>query len=130
MRNLTERQKKFIDAYIKCGNGTLAAVKAGYSENSARITASKLLTKANIQKCLKEHRSRIQQELREQFVGDALVARKVMLKILNDPDASDKDKLTAARDLLDRAGFKPTERTEITGRDSGAIEIVFEEPNK
>jgi phage terminase small subunit len=125
MRNLTERQMKFIDAYIKCGNGAAAAIKAGYSENSARITASKLLTKANIREYMKERRSQIQQDLREQFISDALVARKVMLKILNDPEASDKDKLTAARDLMDRAGFKPTGRSEITGRDSGAIEIVF-----
>lgn len=53
-RKLNQREKLFCDWYIKLANGTQAAIKAGYSARSARITASKLLTKANIQERLKE----------------------------------------------------------------------------
>ena len=35
---LTEKQKKFADFYIKLGNATQAAIKAGYSEKTARFT--------------------------------------------------------------------------------------------
>lgn len=34
--DLTTKQRKFIDAYVKSGNATRAAIEAGYSERSAR----------------------------------------------------------------------------------------------
>ena len=50
-RKLNDREKAFVEAY--CGvakfNGAEAARLAGYAEKSARIKASKLLTKDNIQ---------------------------------------------------------------------------------
>lgn len=46
--NLTPRQQRFVAAYVAEPNGAAAAVKAGFAARSARITASKLLTKANI----------------------------------------------------------------------------------
>lgn len=128
MMDLQAKQIKFIEEYILTGNATQSAIKAGYSERSAAAQASRLLKNDKIQAALKERRSQIEQELREQFIGDALTARKVMVKILNDPEASHKDKLTAAKDLLDRAGFKPTERQEITGKDGSAFEVVFVDP--
>lgn len=45
---LTVKQEKFVDEYIKTGNGTKAAIAAGYSAESARITSAKLLTNTNI----------------------------------------------------------------------------------
>lgn len=128
MCNLTEKQIKFIEEYMKCGNGTESAIKAGYSEQTAYSQASRLLSNVKVQDELKARRSQIEQELRQQFVSDALTARKVMINILNDKEASDRDKLTAAKDLLDRAGFKPTDKTEISGKDGSALEIVFVDP--
>jgi len=128
MKNLTPKQKAFVKEYIRENNGYRAALNAGYSGNSARITASRLLTNANIQKEIQDKRNQIERELRQTFISDALTARKVMIKILNDPEASDKDKLTAAKDLLDRAGFKPSDRKEISGPNRNPIEIVFTEP--
>ena len=49
---LSEMQKQFCEQWIICnGNGTDAALKAGYSQNrnSARTIASRMLAKANIQ---------------------------------------------------------------------------------
>lgn len=40
---LTDRQQRFCDEYLLTGNGTQAAIKAGYAKNSAEVTASKLL---------------------------------------------------------------------------------------
>lgn len=46
---LTEQQKLFVQELIKNNyNATQAAIAAGYAKNSATVTASKLLTKANI----------------------------------------------------------------------------------
>ena len=46
--NLTPKQSAFVDEYIVCRNGAEAARRAGYAALSARVTASRLLTKANI----------------------------------------------------------------------------------
>ena len=43
MKKINARQKRFIDAYLETGNGSKAAVAAGYSENTARKQASRLL---------------------------------------------------------------------------------------
>ncbi len=42
------RQEKFCLEYISGKSGQKAAIDAGYSPRSARVTASRLLTKANI----------------------------------------------------------------------------------
>lgn len=46
---LTRKQQKFIDVYLANGfNATRAARLAGYSERSATVTASRLLTKPGV----------------------------------------------------------------------------------
>ena len=50
--NLTSKQSAFINEYIVCRNGAEAARRAGYGVLSARVTASRLLTKANIKAVL------------------------------------------------------------------------------
>ena len=51
MTDLTIKQKKFCDLYMKTGNATQSYIKAGYKTtgNASRVEASKLLTKPNIQ---------------------------------------------------------------------------------
>lgn len=36
-RKLTPKQQAFADYYIETGNATQSALKAGYSENTARV---------------------------------------------------------------------------------------------
>lgn len=49
---LTVRQQRFVDAYVLSGNASDAAREAGYSEGSAKVTASRLLTKPNVSSAL------------------------------------------------------------------------------
>lgn len=51
---LTDKQERFCQEYIIDFNGTQAAIRAGYSEATARSTASEYLAKPNIQKRLGE----------------------------------------------------------------------------
>ena len=51
---LNERQKAFADYYIQTGNATEAAIKAGYSEKTARSIGSENLTKPDISAYIKE----------------------------------------------------------------------------
>jgi phage terminase small subunit len=45
---LTEKQNRFVDAYLLEQNGTKAAIAAGYSEKSAAVEASRLLRNAKV----------------------------------------------------------------------------------
>lgn len=46
--SLSPQQQLFVEEYLIDLNGTAAAIRAGYAENSARGTASRLLANANI----------------------------------------------------------------------------------
>ena len=45
---LTARQERFVREYMVDLNGTQAAIRAGYSPGSAKVTASRMLTQANV----------------------------------------------------------------------------------
>jgi len=47
-RKLSHRQEIFCLEYIKDLNSTRAAIRAGYSDNGAKVTGARLLTNANV----------------------------------------------------------------------------------
>ncbi len=51
---LNERQKQFCNEFLIDFNGTQAAIRAGYSKNTARSIANENQTKPDIQNYLKE----------------------------------------------------------------------------
>jgi phage terminase small subunit len=51
-RKLTPKQRAFIAEYLKDFNGTQAAIRAGYSERTARQIANKLLTLVDISEAI------------------------------------------------------------------------------
>jgi phage terminase small subunit len=59
---LTEKQKRFAYEYIKLGNATRAAIKAGYSKKYANTNASKLLRNTTIKSYLAERMKSIDSE--------------------------------------------------------------------
>lgn len=62
MMKLTEKQKRFADEYIKLGNATQAAIKAGYSKKYANTNVSKLLRNTTIKSYLAERMKSIDSE--------------------------------------------------------------------
>ena len=60
---LTPKQKAFVREYKKNGgNGTQAAISAGYSEDSARAISCENLTKPYIQEALKQEEKKLQEK--------------------------------------------------------------------
>lgn len=126
VREATRQQKLFVDEYLKLrkSNQTQAAINAGYSKKSASSQAYQLLQNPIVLSYLEEKEKAIEQELRAEFIFDAIDARKVMFEIMIKEDAEDRDKITVAKDFLDRAGFKAIDKQEVTGKDGGPIEIT------
>lgn len=54
MAKLTDKQRTFCEEYLVDLNGAQAAIRAGYSEDSARVIASQNLSKLNIQEYIQE----------------------------------------------------------------------------
>lgn len=51
---LTEKQKRFADEYIKSGNATQAAIKAGYSKKTAQVIGAENLLKPMVKSYIDE----------------------------------------------------------------------------
>lgn len=62
-QKLTPKQKKFVQEYLKCGNATEAAIKAGYSKKTARIIGCENLTKPNIAELLETKQKRYKKSM-------------------------------------------------------------------
>ncbi|QHJ78725.1 MAG: hypothetical protein [Bacteriophage sp.] len=54
MANLTPKQQRFVDEYLIDLNATQAAIRAGYSEKTAKEIGSENLTKPNIQEAIQK----------------------------------------------------------------------------
>jgi len=93
--SLRPRQKKFAQAYVKCGVAQRAYVMAGYSPKSARVEACRLLAKPSIQEEIK----RLQQLAEDKSILTIVQRKKLLSKIAeqiggHDPAdyiAADKD---------------------------------------
>lgn len=60
---LTPKQKAFVREYKRNGgNGTQAAIKAGYSENTADVIATENLRKPNVKKALEIEEKKLQEK--------------------------------------------------------------------
>ena len=103
-RNLTEKQQMFLDVLFEEARGSPArAVKlAGYAPG---ISSSVILNS------LQEEVA----ELTKKFLATrGPQAAWSMMEILNNhTELGNKDKMAAAKDLLDRAGFVKTEKVEV-----------------
>lgn len=59
---MNRKQKRFCDEYLIDCNATQAAIRAGYSEKTAKVTGAKLLTNANLKAYIDEQLERLHDE--------------------------------------------------------------------
>ena len=112
---MNERQKRFVDFYIKTGNASEAARLAGYSKKNARYIGTELMAKPDISaaitarlKELESKRVADAQEVLEHLT--AVVRGELTEEVVTQSgkkfvvEVSEKDKLKAADMLLKVAG--------------------------
>ena len=102
---LTKKQKHLVDTIVASGCSVKeASAKAGYSDGeSGRVTASKTLRLPHVQEYM-------QQRVRESIGLNATVASKRILDLSTNAK-SEYVQLEASKDILDRAGYKPIEKS-------------------
>lgn len=106
-RKLTDKQVKLVDTLVATGcSVTQAARDAGYAEgDSGRVSASKALRQPHVQQYMMARVS-------EQLGLNATVAAAKVLKLASGAK-SEYVQLEASKDILDRAGFKPIDRSQV-----------------
>ena len=106
-RPLTDRQVRFVVEYVaNGGNGTKAALAAGYSDVAPHGEAWRLTQLPHVQ-------AAIAAETLKQFGRHAPAAVDVLAEIMIDSDQPGGVRVKAAGMILDRAGFTPPKRHEI-----------------
>ena len=103
-RKLTERQQKFIDALFADANGSIkdAKIIAGYSPNS------------NSNEIVQALKDEILEATQTYMASNAPKAAFAMVNGIDDPtQLGIRDKMNAAKELLDRTGLVKTEKMQV-----------------
>lgn len=106
-KQLTKKQMALVDTLVATGC-TLreAASEAGYAEGeSGRVSASRTIRLPHVQQYM-------MQRVTEQLGMNATVAASKVMQLASGAK-SEYVQLQAAQDILDRAGFKPIDRSQV-----------------
>ncbi len=100
---LKPKRVKFIQEYLKDFDGTNAAIRAGYSEHSARFIASRLLINPEVKKELDRRQAEIAKkyEIRTDFIVQTLMDLIADCKV-----DEDRHHLIKSLDMLNKMGGK------------------------
>ena len=104
-RNLTEKQQKFLDVLFEEAGGNLVKAKklAGYAD---------AVTSRQVAEPLAEEIAALTKKF---IASSATKAAYSMFEVMNNPtDLGNKEKMAAAKDVLDRSGFIKTEKVEVS----------------
>ena len=104
-RTLTERQQRFLDVLFDDAGGDVVQAKklAGYGDNSSTTA---------IVEALKDE---IAEKTRTYFARTAPKAAFALMGALQDPtQLGIKEKMIAAKDVLDRAGLGKVDKVDVT----------------
>ena len=108
---LNAKQRAFTVEYMKDKNATQAAIRAGYSEKTARSIGNELLAKPDIQKAIEDMEKAAQ--IKAGITVEKIVER--INKIAEDPNTAPRDRLKAD-ELLGKYLGMFTERVEMKGQ--------------
>ena len=106
-KKLTDKQTALVDTIVAKGcTIAQAAEEAGYAAGeSGRVTATKTMKLAHVQQYLA-------QRMNEEFGLSATLAVGTVRRLATSAK-SEYVQLEASKDLLDRAGYKPIDRSQV-----------------
>ena len=131
MSKLSEKQKRFCEEYVIDLNATQAAIRAGYSQTSARRVASQNMTKHDIQSYIQELRQK--QQERTDITADMVIKELAAIGFANLEDVvevnnhysairSEDKRPERSKKALKKVKFR--RYVEGRGEDSQEVEVV------
>ena len=118
---LTAKQVRFVNEYLVDGNGAAAAVRAGYSERSAKAIAAENLTKPDLQKALQARQAADATllSIQREDVLNGLVEAAAMAKLQCDPAGM----VAAWKQVGHLMGYYSPERIKVDVNVAGSLEM-------
>lgn len=121
---LTVKQQKFCDEYIKSGNATEAALKAGYRSRTAYSIGNENLKKPELKKYIEEKIKEIEsaklataketlEYLTSVMRGEQTETVVTAKGIYRNVEVSAKDRISAAKELLKRYPIDPLTKVQL-----------------
>ena len=121
---LTVKQQKFCDEYIKSGNATEAALKAGYRSRTAYSIGNENLKKPELKKYIEEKIKEIEsaklataketlEYLTSVMRGEQTETVVTAKGLYRNVEVSAKDRISAAKELLKRYPIDPLTKVQL-----------------
>ena len=107
---MTPKQKAFAEFYAQSGNGTDAAIKAGYSADTAKQMASENLTKPNVV----EYLATLTKDATDNRIADAIEQQRFYTAVMRDTNEKTSERLKAC-ETLGRMQGNFTDRVQHSG---------------
>ena len=121
MANLTPKQQRFVEEYLIDLNATQAAIRAGYSEKTAKEIGSENLTKPNIAKAIAEAQEKLSNKAQ---VTVEMVVQGLLNEAKDLSEGSTQSARVSAWAHLGKHLGMFKDKIEHTGKDGGPIETV------
>lgn len=106
-KQLTEKQVKFLAVLFHEAEGDIrtAMRMAGYSDSTRQYEVTGPLAKE------------IREETNKFLEDSGVLAASALISVINNPTAlGNKEKMAAAKEVLDRAGYDKTQKVEVKGK--------------
>ncbi len=128
MANLTPKQQRFVEEYLIDLNATQAAIRAGYSEKTAKVIAAQNLSKLNVQKAIEEAQEKLSNKAQ---VTVEMVVQGLLNEAKDLSEGSTQSARVSAWAHLGKHLGMFKDKIEHTGKDGGPIDlslkVVFED---
>ena len=121
MTGLTDKQQRFVDEYLIDLNATQAAIRAGYSEKTAKEIGSENLTKPNIAKAIQEAQSRLSNKAQ---VTVEMVVQGLLKEAQDYAEGSTQSARVSAWAHLGKHLGMFTEKVQHSGPDGGPVQVA------
>lgn len=136
MAKLTDKQKKFVEEYLIDLNATQAAIRAGYSSNTAEQTASRLLRNVKVQEYIAKRQKEL--SMSTEITQERVIRELALIAFSNNADYAhviEKNMKVEVNgtlvDVLDENGTPITYRTvepvlteELTEEQKRALAVI------
>lgn len=124
--SLTDKQRAFVREYLIDFNGTQAAIRAGYSENSARQIADQLMSKEEVRNAIKENQKSLE-ERSDLSKLDILEMHKQIAELTRYDINHCHKAIKAASEISKMLGYYEAEKHEHT---TTGFNLIVEKPKE
>ena len=126
-KNLTQRQIRFVQEFMKSNNVTQAAIRAGYSKKTASVQGSRLLTNVKVA----EYVDAINERLESDKIADIQEVMEYLTSVMRG-EAKDQFNLDASLSERTRAASELAKRLDVRAKTlniEGVVNIIDDIPD-